>query len=86
MRRVHKSLLPWKAINITYLSVCACAHACVWTPGRVGVCVYVALLIQHATHVRHIVTSSVAPRAPQYFSTFPHKWHNFREKLLKIII
>jgi hypothetical protein len=30
----------WKAVSITYWSVCACcACACMWTPGRVGVCI-----------------------------------------------
>ena len=36
-----------------------------------------ALLIQHATRMRHIVTSFVAPLAPPYFSTLSH----FREKV-----
>jgi hypothetical protein len=43
--------------------VCPGASACAWA------CVHVALLIQHATRMRHIVTSFVAPLAPPYFST-----------------
>jgi hypothetical protein len=43
------------------MRACACA------------CMHVALLIQHATRVRHIVTSFVALLAPPSFSTLPHK-------------
>ena len=59
------------------------ARACV----RVGfwacacVCVRVALLIQHATRVRHIVTSYVDPQSLPYFSILSHKWHDFRENV-----
>ena len=42
-----------------------------------------ALLVQHATRMRHIVTSFVASLAPPYFSTFSHKRHDFREKVTK---
>ena len=41
----------------------------------------VALLIQHATRMCHIVTSFVAPLAPPYFSTLSHKRHDFRKKI-----
>ena len=57
LRRVRESLLPWKS-NKYYIFVCVCVR------------VHVALLIQHATRMRHIVTSYVAPLAPPYFSTF----------------
>ena len=79
LKRVHESLLPWKS-NKYYIFVCV--HACV-CPG-VWVCacasVHVALLIQHATRMRHIVTSSVAPQDPPNFSTLSHKRHDFRKK------
>jgi hypothetical protein len=42
-------------------------------PGWVEVCVRAALLIQHAKHTRHIVTSFVAPQAALNFSTLSHK-------------
>ena len=45
---------------------------------------HVALLIQHATRVRHIVTSYVASRSPPYFSELCHKRCNFRKKLRNI--
>ena len=64
-----------KAINITYL----CVRARGRVPGRVGVSMRVVLLIQHATHMRHIMTSFVAPLTPLYFST-SHKRHDFRKK------
>ena len=41
-------------------------------------CARVALLIQHQTR-RRIV--SAASLAPQYFPTFSHKWHDFRENV-----
>jgi hypothetical protein len=40
-----------EAISITYL--CVCVRACVCK----CVCLHVALLIQHVTRMRHIVTS-----------------------------
>jgi hypothetical protein len=43
-------------------------------------CLWVALLIQHAARVRHIVTSFVAPLVSPYFSTLSHKRHDFRKK------
>jgi hypothetical protein len=46
-------------------------RVCVWE----YVCVFAALGIQHAKHMRHIVICSL-PTALQYFSTFPHKWHD----------
>jgi hypothetical protein len=63
-----------KAVSITYL--CAlCAN--------VGMCmhVHVALLIQHANHIRRVMTSFVAPLAPSPFSSLSHKSHDFRENV-----
>ena len=60
---LHGSLLPWKINSITYL----CARACV------------ALLIQHATRMRYIVSSLVTSPNPPNFSTLSHKRHDFRE-------
>jgi hypothetical protein len=50
--------------------VCVCERACV----------HVALLIQHKTRMRHIMTWFVTPLAPPYFSTLSHKRHDFRKK------
>jgi hypothetical protein len=49
LRRFANYYWREKAINITDGSVCACAY------------VRIALLIQHATRMRHVVTSFVAP-------------------------
>ena len=86
-----------KAISVTYLSVCVCVCVCVCTRARaclrlcvrvcvgaracVRACVHVALLIQHATFMRHIFSSSVASLAPLHFSTLSHKRHDFRENV-----
>ena len=82
MRRVRELLLPSKS-SITYWSVCAraCVRACDY-PGAWACAfsyVHIALLMQHATRMRHIVTSFVAPRSPLYFSTLSHKRCNFRK-------
>ena len=42
---------------------------------------HVTLLIQHATRLRHIVTSFVAPLSPPYFSTLSHKRCDFRKNV-----
>jgi hypothetical protein len=62
------------------LRICLCV--CVGLPGRVGVCMRarVALLIQHATRMRHIV-SFVTSLPSQAFSTLSHKRHDFRKKI-----
>ena len=60
-----------KAISITYLRVSG--RACVRVGARVrGRVVRVALLIQHATRMRHIVTLFASPLRPPYFSTLSH--------------
>ena len=59
-------------------------RACAFTRarGRVHVRARVALLIQYATRVPHVVTSFVASLAPSHFSTLPHKRHDFRNKFV----
>jgi hypothetical protein len=51
-----------------YMYVCVC------------VCVFVALGIQRAMRMRRTIMSSVACPVLQYFSTLPHKRHDFRGK------
>jgi hypothetical protein len=49
-------------------------------PGRLSlcmVCARVALLMQHATRLRHVVRSFVGPLAPPHFSTLFHKRYDF---------
>ena len=43
-------------------------------------CVFVALNIQHAMHMRRIILSSVASPDVLYLSTLPHKRHDFRKE------
>ena len=45
--------------------------------------VRIVLLIQHATRMRHIMTSFVAPLAPTYFSTLSHKRRDFGKKIIE---
>jgi hypothetical protein len=73
-------LLPWKN-NKCYKFVCVGGGV----PGPVGVCMraHVALLTQHVTRVRHVVTSFVAPLAPPHFSTLSHKRYGFRGQCIE---
>jgi hypothetical protein len=47
-------------------------------------CMFVALCIQHAMHMRHIVPA-VCP-ALHYFSTLSHKQHDFRRNVIEYTI
>ena len=69
LRCFCESLFPWKS-NKYYIFVCVCVRACV----------HVALLIQHATRMRHVMASSVTPQVPPYFSTLSHKRRDFLKK------
>jgi hypothetical protein len=42
-------------------------------------CVFVALVIQHAKHMRRILLQCVSCQALPYFSTLSHKCHDFVE-------
>ena len=68
MKTVRESLLPWKS-NKYHIFVGARARPCVcpsaWACA--SVCVHVALLTQHATRMRHIVTSSGGPSGSTIF-------------------
>jgi hypothetical protein len=48
-----------------------------------GAYVHIALLIQHATRMRHIVTSFVIPQSPPNFSTLSHKRCDFRKNVIE---
>ena len=64
---------------LTYWSVCACVHLGTRTRGRM----HVALLIQHATPIRHIVTSFVAT-VSTFFGTYVINGAILGQKLLNI--
>jgi nitrogenase molybdenum-iron protein alpha/beta subunit len=46
-------------------------------------CMSVALVIQHAKHMCHIILSPVACQTLQYFSTLCHKWQNFWKTVIE---
>jgi hypothetical protein len=80
-----KPLLLWKSNKYYILvRVCMLVRACVHvgTRARARVQVHIALLNQHATRKRHIVTSFLAPRSPLYFSTLSDKRRDFRKKVI----
>jgi hypothetical protein len=61
--------LSWLGLSVAW--ACACAY------------MNIALLIQHATRMRHIVMSFVAPRSPLFCSTLSHKHYDFRKKVIQ---
>jgi hypothetical protein len=63
----------------------ACVRACGYPVVWACACAYVhiALLVQQASRMSHIVTSFVAPLAPPYFSTLSHQQCNFRKKVIE---
>jgi hypothetical protein len=67
--------------NIQALS---CKHCCSLTAISITYyeCVFVALVIQHATRMRHTVICAYP--AVLYFSTLSHKWHDLREKVIEL--
>jgi hypothetical protein len=77
LRRVHEPIVAVNS-NKYYILVCvcmltqACVRACGYTNAWACACAYVhiALLIQHATRRRHIVTSFVAPPSPKHSSHY----------------
>ena len=60
-----------------------CVHANVRVGTRACGRVHVAVLIQHGTRMRHIVTSFVAPRSLLYFRALSHKRCDFRKNVIK---
>ena len=68
-----------KTISITYLCLRACVSPGAWA--CTCACVYVALLTQHATRMRHVVTSFAVRLATPYFSTLSHQRRDFRKKV-----
>jgi hypothetical protein len=80
VRRVGDKMLQRKS-NKYYIFLCIRTSGCTGAWVRACVCVCVALLIKHATRMRHVVTSYVTPLAPLYFSTLSHKRHDFWKKV-----
>ena len=76
-------------LSLLHISLCVLVRVCLRTCGCpvawvcTCACVHVAFLIQHATHMRRIVTSFVAPQTPPPFSTSSHKRRDFREKMVE---
>ena len=68
------------------IRLCVCVCVCVGggVPGWLGACMRVALLSQHTTRMRHVVTSFVPPLAPPHFLTLSHNRTIFGKKSLNI--
>jgi hypothetical protein len=81
LRRFHEIIVALEKQKVLQISVCA--RACVRSGAQVrGVCMRLALLIRHATRVRHIVTSFVVPLAAPHFSALSQKRHDFRKQVV----
>ena len=54
-----------------------------WVRARGRACARarVALIVRHATRMRHMPLSFVTSLAPSYFSTLSHKRHDFRKSV-----
>jgi hypothetical protein len=63
--------------QVLIIGLCACACMRVGARAHEHACERVALLIQHAKRVRHIVSSSLAFLAAPHFSTLSHKRRDF---------
>ena len=88
LKRVYETIVAVEKQQVLHISLCVHACACVRARGYSGAwvsaCAYVhiALLFQHATRMRHVVTSFVARLSPIYFSTLAHKRYDSRKKKL----
>jgi hypothetical protein len=65
------------------IEACKCTHHCSGKAISVTYCgcVFIALGIQHAMRMRHIVNCGLSVRLYNIFSTFSHKRHDFRKKI-----
>jgi hypothetical protein len=63
--------------------VCVCVRVRARAWAYTCACVLVALLIQRATRMHHIVMSFVAPQSPPHFSTLSHKRCDFRKNVIE---
>ena len=79
LRRFRESLLPWKS-NKYYILMCACVLARLGEWACACACVRVALLMQHATRMRRVVTSFVAFVSTRFFGSIS-KRYDFRKKV-----
>ena len=73
-------------VGLCVCVVCVCVCGVVCECVCVGVCVWCVCLVcvtlgtQHAMCMQRIILQSVACSALKYFSTLPHKRHDFRKK------
>ena len=65
-------MLPGKSILII-VCICVCVY----------VSMYVALVIQHAKRMHHILLLPVACLAVPYFAPLLHKRHDFRKRVIE---
>ena len=70
-----------------YIYVCVCVWCVLCVCGKsisftYSECVFGALVIQHAKHMRHIVICGLSDSSI-FFSTLSHKWHDLRGKVIE---
>ena len=74
-----------KAISILHFSECVCARGCVRACPGAWSCAcaraHVAVLIQRATRMRHVVLSFVATLATQQFATLSYERRDFQKNV-----
>jgi hypothetical protein len=80
VRRFRETIVAVEKQRVLYISVCVYARGCPGTRAYACECARVALLIQHAKRMRHIVFSLVASVSTIFFPYYRINGTIFRKK------